>query len=107
MRSLPSAWAGAMPARTASALKSSAARRRVKNIVESRMPARWSGVESERRVAFDRGAVQLAALVVRGAGGQVHQRAVVPEHHVVRRPGVAVDVLGPCAVLEQFGQQRA
>nr|GEU28124.1 hypothetical protein [Tanacetum cinerariifolium] len=62
---------------------------------------------SERRIAFDSGAIEFAAQVVGRAAGQVHQRAVIPEHQIVRRPAVAVHVLGQHAVGEQLGQQRA
>ena len=50
-------------------------------------------------------AVELAALVGRTACRQVHQRTVIPEHHVVRLPLVAVHVLRPGTVVKQFGQQ--
>jgi hypothetical protein len=64
-------------------------------------------VAASSRPATKRGAVQLAALIVRAAGGQVHRRAVVPEHHVVRLPLVAIDVFRAGAQVEQLGQQRA
>src|SRR4051812_32416914 len=48
---------------------------------------------SERHVAFHGGAVELAAQVVGRSRRQVGDRAVVPEHQVVRLPVVAVDQL--------------
>jgi len=50
--------------------------------------------------------MQAAAQVVGAAGGEMGYGAVVPEHHVVRLPAVAVLQLGPRRVVEQLGQQR-
>mmetsp|Transcript_5852 Transcript_5852/g.22971 ORF Transcript_5852/g.22971 Transcript_5852/m.22971 type:complete len:729 (-) Transcript_5852:815-3001(-) len=61
---------------------------------------------SARHRAFDGGAVQAPAQMVRAASGQVHHGAVVPEHHVAVAPGVAVLEFGPGAALEQLVQQR-
>lgn len=55
-------------------------------------------------VALDGGAVQLAAQMTRAAGGQVNQRAVVPEHQVVGLPLMAIDVLRQHAVGIQLRQ---
>src|SRR4051812_5000201 len=67
----------------------------------------FMGASSEREVALDGGAIELAAQVVRRAGRQVKDGPVVPEHHVVRPPWVAVGELGAGAVREQLLQQVA
>src|SRR5450830_1046099 len=67
----------------------------------------WSCSESERRVALDGGAVQLAAQMARATGSQVDQRAVVPENQVVGLPLMAVDIFRQHAVGIELGQQIA
>src|SRR5450830_531109 len=61
----------------------------------------------ERQVAFDRSAIQLAAQMRSRAGRQMHQRAVIPEHHVMRRPAVPIHMLRLDTVCEQFAEQQA
>src|SRR3954471_19330043 len=92
MRILPSAWAVA-----ATPNASAVARRMFLMFM----------LASEREVALDGGAIEPAAQVLGGAGRQVHHRAVVPEHHVVRLPLVAVEEFRADAEREQFVQYGA
>src|ERR1700735_2217306 len=66
---------------------------------------RRASLPSDRHVALYSCAIHLAAQMIRRAGREVHQRAVVPEHHVVLGPHVTVQMLRPHAVRENFFEQ--
>src|SRR4051812_48595861 len=98
MRIWPSAWAARLPSSRVKPVASAAALRAMRFM-------KMLSVDSVREVADHGRAIELPAQVIGRAGGEMHQRSVVPEHHVVRLPAVAVDELGLHAVREKLGKQ--
>src|SRR5690606_5796277 len=67
----------------------------------SRMPTELC---SNRHSPCDRGPVQAAALIIGGTAGQMDDRPVIPENHVVFLPFMGINELGTDTMRKQLLQ---